>query len=905
MNKNNFTRQFLSLTLLFAIFAVSLPQLGYAQTAAVQATPAAQGAQIASDLQARLSAIEEKVEKRRKELGIPGMALAIVKDDQVIYAKGLGFKDFEKQVAVTLDTQFAIGSATKAFTALSALMSADEGKLSLDDSPKKYLPYFKINNPDTDARITVRDLLCHSSGLNRTDLAMITGKLNRTELIRVAGEAKPTAGLREKFLYQNIMFAAAGEVVAAVQKEPWEKFIPQRIFAPLGMANSTMSIKQLEQAKDHSFGYDYNFDTKETRRLPFRDIDEVGPAGSINSSARDMSQWLRFVLNDGTAGGKRLVSEKGFEEWLKPQMKILPSGTFNYGLGWFLQEWNKLKVVQHGGNIDGFNSLVAMIPEKKLGFVMLTNVSGSSLGNELMPIVWQGLLGEAEAVKLPVKTMEKMAGKYRLEIAKMDIEIKIDNDNLVMITPGQPVYKLERTGPRQFKMAGLEGYAVKFTPEQGDATEMYLQQPHGNYTLPRINADGSIVKAADTNTVNAAKELVGKYEMKYLTVEVKEADGKVFLNFPGQQPYELKERSKDVYSAPPLPDTYSVKIKRNEAGKIESLVVAEPEGETVFKRLAEESPKDIAGTYKLEQPPAYSIKISNSGGKYSLQVEGQPAYELQEKEKDIYFSPTVPDVLSRIEVKRDESGKVVKLISTEPSGTYTFSRTLPVEKPKISVDEIMTKAVAALGGDAALRKITSRMTKFELIFEQQGVKGYGTSYTKAPNMSATETTLTALGKPIANIFEYFDGTVGGENVSFAPEETYTGKRLEDIKLQNDFYGLMNWKTGLKSSEVTGTEKVNGEEAYVVVLRPEKASEFTYYISTKSFLPLKKASVIISSKSDVKLPTSEVYSDYRSIDGALLPFKVISASPSMGDVVTYIKEVKSNVEVDDKQFKPKR
>lgn len=823
MNKNNFTRQLLSLTLLFAIFAVSLPQLGYAQTAAVQAAPAAQqgqGAQTASDLQARLSAIEEKVEKRRKELGIPGMALAIVKDDQVIYAKGLGFKDLEKQVAVTLDTQFAIGSATKAFTALSALMSADEGKLSLDDPPKKYLPYFKINNPDTDARITVRDLLCHSSGLNRTDLAMITGKLNRTELIRVAGEAKPTAGLREKFLYQNIMFAAAGEVVAAVQKEPWEKFIPQRIFAPLGMANSTMSIKQLEQAKDHSFGYDYNFDTKETRRLPFRDIDEVGPAGSINSSARDMSQWLRFVLNGGTAGGKRLVSEKGFEEWLKPQMKILPSGTFNYGLGWFLQEWNKLKVVQHGGNIDGFNSLVAMIPEKKLGFVMLTNVSGSSLGNELMPIVWQGLLGEAEAVKLPVKTMEKMV-------------------------------------------------------------------------------------AADTNTVNAAKELVGKYEMKYLTVEVKETDGKVFLNFPGQQPYELKERSKDVYSAPPLPDTYSVKIKRNEAGKIESLVVAEPEGETVFKRLAEESPKDIAGTYKLEQPPAYSIKISNSGGKYSLQVEGQPAYELQEKEKDIYFSPAVPEVLSRIEVKRDENGKVVKLISTEPSGTYTFSRIAPVEKPKISVDEIMTKAVAALGGEAALRKITSRMTTFELIFEQQGVKGYGTSYTKAPNMSATETTLTALGKPIANIFEYFDGTIGGENVSFAPEETYTGKRLEDIKLQNDFYGLMNWKTGLKSSEVTGTEKVNGEEAYVVVLRPEKASEFTYYISIKSFLPLKKASVIISSKSDVKLPTSEVYSDYRSIDGALLPFKVISASPSMGDVVTFIKEVKSNVVVDDKQFKPKK
>jgi CubicO group peptidase (beta-lactamase class C family) len=811
-------KHFLSLALILSVFTVSLPQLGYAQTAAAPA------AQAVSDLQSRLSAIEEKVEKRRKELGIPGMSLAIVKDDQVIYAKGLGYRDLEKQIAATADTQFAIGSATKAFTALTALMSADEGKLSLDDSPKKYLPYFKINNPDTDARITVRDLMCHSSGLNRTDLAMITGKLSRAELIKVAGEAKTVAGLREKFMYQNIMFTAAGEIVSTVQKEPWEKFVPERIFAPLGMTNSTMSMKQMEKTKDFSYGYDYNFDTKETRRLPFRDIDEVAPAGAINSSARDMAQWLRFVLNGGTAGGKRLVSEKGFDEWTKQQMKVTPTGSLSYGLGWFLQEWNKLKVLQHGGNIDGFNSMVAMIPEKKIGFVMLTNVSGSTLGGELMPIIWQGLLGEnspAESVRLPVKTMEKMAGKYRLEAAKMDIEVKIDNENLVMVVPGQPTYTLQRTGPRQFKMIGApDGFAVKFTPEQGDATEMYLQQPQGNYTLPRVNADGTIAKpAVIANAPNPAKEVIGKYEManKYLTVEVREADGKVFLYVPAQQPYELKEISKDVYSTPPLPDSYSLKIKRNAAGKIDGITLAEPGGEVSFNR-----------------------------------VEGESA-----------------------------------------------------NVPKPSVDEIMAKTIAAMGGEAALRKISSREIKFEVDFEQQGVKGYGISYTKAPNMAATETTLTALGKPIANIFEYFDGAGGGETVSFAPEETYSGKRLEDIKFQNDFYGLLDWKTGLKSAEVTGTEKVNGEEVYVVVLRPEKASECTYYISAKSFLPLKRTSVIVSSTSEAKLPTSDVYSDYRSVDGAMIPFKVTSASPSMGDVVTYVKEVKSNVEIKDSEFKHKK
>ena len=178
-------------------------------------------------------------------------------------------------------------------------MSQDEGKVSLEDSPKKYLPYFKMQDPETDKNITIRDLMDHSSGLNRTDLAMLTGKLNRAELIETVGQAKPMAKLREKFFYQNIMFTAAGEIVATVQKTPWEKFVPAKIFKPLGMLNSTMSMKDMEKAKDYSFGYEYNFDTKATRRLPFRDIDEVAPAGSINSSANDMAKWLKFVLGGG------------------------------------------------------------------------------------------------------------------------------------------------------------------------------------------------------------------------------------------------------------------------------------------------------------------------------------------------------------------------------------------------------------------------------------------------------------------------------------------------------------------------------------------------------------------------------------------------------------------------------
>ncbi len=807
-----FTRYLTNLVLALSLFVLSMPAVGYAQTSS-------QTAAVAPDYAKALQTIEEKTEARRKELGIPGVSLVIVKDDKIIYVKGLGFKDYENKVAVTPDTQFAIGSATKAFTGLTVLMSQDEGKLSLDDSPKKYLPYFKMYDPDTDKKITIRDLLCHASGLNRTDLAMITGKLNRAELIQVASQAKPTAKLREKFQYQNIMFVAAGEIASVVQKQPYDKLIENRIFKPLGMANSTMSMKQMQKVKDFSFGYNYNFDTKETTKLPFRDIDEIAPAGSINSSARDMAEWLRFVLNTGTVNGKRLVSENGYSEWLKPQMKI--AGNTSYGFGWILQDWNSLKVVQHGGNIDGFNSMVAMIPEKKLGFVLLTNVSASSMGNDLMPIVWENLLGTDkvdENIKLPFRTMEKLIGKYHLDEANIDVEVKIDSEKLVMIVPGQPQYTLQRTAPRQFKPVGApDGFAVKFAPATDDATQLILTQPDRVSTLNRINPDGTIAKPVATVS-NAAKELVGKYTgPSGGTVEIRESSDNVTFNIPGQQPYSLTEKAKDNYSLSPLPDTYSLKTKRDAAGKIASVVVTQPEGEFEFKLAAP--------------------------GNDSL--------------------------------------------------------------PKITTDELHQKVVEAAGGEANWRKIKTRVTEMDIDLENQGVHAVSRSYAKAPNMSASETTMTALGKTIATGRDYFDGNGGEEMYSFAPVDKYSGERLNDARLSADFYSLLDWKTNYKKVEVSGTGKVDGEEAYIVSFEPVKGTNFREFYSTKTFLLLKHEGLIPSSTSDQAVPFTVVYSDYRDADGIKLPFKTVNANIGNGNIITMIKSVKHNVPLDDKLFGPKK
>jgi len=805
LRRNTFLQAIFSFLVAISFVTASLPQVGYAQTAtAVQTGQYDKG----------LAEIESKVDARRKELGIPGMSLVIVKDGQIVLMKGFGYKDFENKIAVTPDTQFAIGSATKAFTALSVLMTADEGKLSLDDSPKKLLPYFRMYDPETDKNITIRDLMCHTSGLNRTDLAMITGKLTRAELIQVAAQAKPTAKLREKFQYQNVMFAAAGELVTQAQKTPWEKFVPERIFKPLGMTNSTMLIREIEKAPDRSLGYDYNFDTKATIVRPYREIEQVAPAGSINSSARDMAEWVKFVLNGGTINGKRLVSEKSFDEWLKPQMKMNAAGTAHYGLGWFLQKWNGLTVVQHGGNIDGFNSLVAMIPEKKLGFVMLTNVSASSLGSDIMPAIWSNILNEpkTEAVKLPLATLKLLAGKYGS--AGREVEVRIEGEDLFLVVAGQPPYKLERTAPRTFRALGLpDGFGAKFTPETGDATELELMQPTGTpQKFPRITPDGAKPTVADPG----AKELIGKYTgPNGGGVEIKETDGKVTFNLPGQPPYALAPKAGGGFSLAPLPDSYWLTVKRDAAGKLVSVVVSQPEGEFEFKAASAET------------------------------------------------------------------------------------------KPAITVAELQKKAIDAAGGEANWRKITTRVTESEVDLVHQGVQGKVIAWSKAPNMGASSTTMIALGKEIATGWEYFDGTGGSEAYSFAPAEKFEGKRLDDVRLANDFYSMLDWTTNYKKVEVTGTAKVAGEDAYVVSFEPKAGTPFKEYYSTTSFLLLKRDGIVTSSTSAQTIPYNILFSDYREIDGIKLAHKTVNFTPSNGDIVSVIKSVKHNAKVDDKIFAPRK
>jgi len=210
--------------------------------------------------------------------------------------------------------------------------------------------------------------------------------------------------------------------------------------------------------------------------------------------------------------------------------------------------------------------------------------------------------------------------------------------------------------------------------------------------------------------------------------------------------------------------------------------------------------------------------------------------------------------------------------------------------------------IAAYGGEENIRKHKSSLTTVEVDLESQGVQGKGTVMARAPNLAATDMTFLALGKKIGSIVSYFDGAAGGEFMSFAPDELYSGKRLEDIKAGADFYDVVNWKSNYKTITVKRMGKVGSEDVYVLEKRSEKGSPVTDFVSTKSFLVLKRNSVIVSETAGIELPQTESFSDYRNVDGVMIPFKSVSNNLANGDIVTRIVDVKFDVDIPEAVFK---
>ncbi len=317
------------------------------------------------------------------EWRVPGAAIAVVKDGAVIYARGFGLRDVARGLEATPRTTFAIASATKAFTTLALAILVDEGLLDWDRPVRAYLPSFALYDPVATERLTPRDLVTHRSGLPAHDLMPFNSPYSRREIVARLRCLPPSRDMRSAWQYQNLTYIAAGYLIEHLTGLTWERFVAERIFGPLSMEHSTLSVEDLIGASDRALPY--GMGPAGVAEVPASDLTAIGPAGAINSTVEDMARWLLLHLGDGRHGDRRIVSAGRLADLHAPQM-VMEYGDklstlydeapySSYGMGWFVQPYRGHDMLHHGGNIDGFSAMAALLPRKSIGVVVLSNLS--------------------------------------------------------------------------------------------------------------------------------------------------------------------------------------------------------------------------------------------------------------------------------------------------------------------------------------------------------------------------------------------------------------------------------------------------------------------------------------------------------------------------------------------------
>lgn len=356
---------------------------------------------------AAVAQFDADVAKAVKAWKATGLAIAVVRNDSVLFAKGYGVREMGKPDLVDADTRFAIGSTTKAMTVLALGMLVDEGKVRWDAPVTDYLPAFKLSDSYVTRELTVRDILTHRTGLGNADLLWSGADYSAEEIFRRTATLPLAYPFRAGFVYQNIMYALAGDIVRATSGMSWDAFLQSRILAPLGMKHTVTRLADISGQPNVASPHGEVDDT--LRVLRNRTVDPVAPAGSVWSSVNDMARWMRFVLDSGRVNGKRLITEQTFKQWLSPQnvadpntypaLSLAKPHFFHYAMGWFVQDYNGQAVAMHTGSIDGMSAIIGLIPDKKLGVYVLANADHVELRHALMYEVFDRFGGAASSPK--------------------------------------------------------------------------------------------------------------------------------------------------------------------------------------------------------------------------------------------------------------------------------------------------------------------------------------------------------------------------------------------------------------------------------------------------------------------------------------------------------------------------
>ena len=362
--------------------------------------------------------LDKSIEKSIKEWKVPGLSIAVIKDNQVIYSRGFGYGNIKKNLKVKEETIFPIASCTKAFGATALGILVEKGELEWDRSLKYYIPEFRILDDYVSAHMTVRDILCHRTGLARHDLMWYGSEFDRKEIFKRMKFLNSSAGFREKWQYNNLMYMAVSFIIEEITGKKWEDFLKEKILEPLEMNSTFFTFPEMGE----NFAMPYKEDDGEIIEMPLSSLENLGPAGCLISNISDMAKWVLFNLNKGEAKGRQIISSEILKEIHSPVIFTGEGREYEeffyktYGMGWWVNMYRGRIFLHHTGGVDGYSSYTGFMPEDNMGLVILTNKRRAFLRFAIALNIYDQLLGFE---KLPWnERMKKGEEKDRAEEEK-------------------------------------------------------------------------------------------------------------------------------------------------------------------------------------------------------------------------------------------------------------------------------------------------------------------------------------------------------------------------------------------------------------------------------------------------------------------------------------------------------
>ena len=573
----------------------------------------------------RFAGLDTTFNRILKDWKAVGFAVAVVEKNKIVYSKGAGFRDLEKKLPATPNTLFAIGSCTKAFTSSLIGLLQKDGKLEFDKPVRDYLPDLKFYNDAMDDQVTVRDMMCHRTGLPRHDYSWYLFPATRDSLIHRIRYMEPTAAVREKWQYNNFMFLAQGVLAEKLFGQKWEQLVKGKIFDSIGMKTTNFSVSDMEKSNDASKGYYVRKDSLITA-MDYYNIDAMGPAGAINSNVNEMANWVITWINGGKFNGKEILPAQYVREAMSSQMVSaggLPDQEnpeihlSTYGFGWSISSYRGHYRVQHGGNIDGFSAITSFFPSDSIGIIVLTNQNGSTvpaivrniLADRMLKLTrkdWNGDLLKADIkAKIQAKEAEKnktapkkIAGVLTHSLQDYEglysnpgygaIDISLKNDSLFAQLKNNKywfkhayydIFNVYEVDKKYGIDTAEDNTTFQFQMSKtGEISCVEVELQPGIKPIQFIKTPKAVVIAA-----NDLQKYVGEYELSGVTAKVYLKNDILFVFVPGQPEYETIAVGNHEFKLKVL-SGYSIKFDVNDKGDVTVVNFVQPNGTFKAKR---------------------------------------------------------------------------------------------------------------------------------------------------------------------------------------------------------------------------------------------------------------------------------------------------------------------------------